>query len=191
MTRSAALLLALLPACSTPPSAEEEAAVYDAFLGGVRREGPLVLQETAVPVSVRMLDPGPPGSQPEISRDLAPEVREALGDLVERSGPAAPLPPALRMPSSDTRISERNMRALREHTEKHRVPKIARGASAVRISRVGFDRTGTVAVVYHDVVCGWNCGGASVRVLRRHPGGWLAAEEILRGPLSPASGSER
>jgi hypothetical protein len=36
-----------------------------------------------------------------------------------------------------------------------------------------------VAVVYGNVVCGSLCGGATLRVVRKHPGGWIAAEDLV------------
>jgi hypothetical protein len=53
-------------------------------------------------------------------------------------------------------------------------------AEIVRFSGVGFNRDRSVAVVVvQTAVCGSLCGGSMGPVVRKHPGGWLAAEELF------------
>lgn len=71
----------------------ETAAVYEAYMDrqDVDYPGPVILQDLAVPVSVKFVADWRDGApDDEVSREFSPEVREALRNLVDRGrAPAA------------------------------------------------------------------------------------------------------
>lgn len=162
------------------PSPEEVAAVYDAFVDDDRRvfTDRVLLQEAAVPVTIGMVSPSLDGAPAEISRELSPEVRQALQDLVARSGTPGRLPADLQLSPSQLRLSADSIESILDDVRARDLHRLPDRASAVLLSGVGFSEDRTVAAVYENHVCGSHCGGASVQVLRRHPGGWLAAEVV-------------
>jgi hypothetical protein len=136
-----------------------------------------VLQDSAVPVPVKAFADELGRHRGEISRGYSPEVREAIQDLVSRGRTPVRLPPLDDW--YEVRISPDSVRALHEHIQSGRLRRLSDSASIVQLSAVGFNRAQAVAVVYHNVVCGWLCGGAEARVVRKHPGGWIAAEQLF------------
>lgn len=182
----AAALFSLLIVCACGGSRTDveadTAAVYEAFLEGSRPDHPrrVLLQDVTAPVSVELLMGWRNGSpRDEVSHDFSPEVREALEDLVRRSASPRPLAPGVRVGEVESRISADSARALFEVFRTRRLRQLADSASVVQLSAVGFSRDGAVAAVYENVVCGYLCGGAQVYVVRKHPGGWLLAEEVV------------
>jgi hypothetical protein len=176
----ATFALLLTAGCSTSGTRgqADTAAVYEAFLSDGRwsMDGPVLLQDVTVPVTSGFLDdePGRPGSV-----RFSAEVRQAFHDLVKRSRATYPLPHSVHVALDQTRISADSVQAIFRTTRDRAARRLPDGASVVQLSHVGFDRGRTVAVVYGSVVCGYLCGGATLRVARKHPGGWIAAEDLV------------
>lgn len=174
---SAGLLLLACGCARAEPGKAEILAVYEAFIDGDYDVPQRVLLEDAtVAVTPAML-----GNTPQANawRGLSPEVRQALEDLVARGRTPRPLPVSVDMSYDDVRISADSARAVHESVRRTETRRLPDGATVMALSAVGFSRDGTVAVVYGSQVCGWLCGSAVVRVIRKHPGGWLAAEEVF------------
>lgn len=178
-----AALLALVLACACArraPTEADIAAVYEVFLGGSEHPERVLLQDVTVPVSVRMVSDWRPGFErkDEVSREFSAEVREALEDLVEQSRAPRRLAPGVQVTPSDVRISADSARTIFETIRRERLRRLPGRESVVQLSAIGFSRDGTVAAVYENSVCGELCGGATIRIVRRHPGGWLPAESV-------------
>jgi hypothetical protein len=178
-------LLAALLACACgrqPPTEADVAAVYEAFLHDLafRTSERVLLQEMTVPVHVQMVADWRDGRRSgEVSRELSPEVREALRDLIDRSVTPRPLGRDVRVTHSDVRLSPDSVEAIFAATRRTSARRLPEDATVVQLSTVGFSQDGTVAAVYENQVCGNLCGGASVRIVRRHPAGWLVAEQVV------------
>lgn len=182
--RPAAFLL-LLAACGGSPKpaadpADDTAAVYEAFLFDDRGNvsGRVLLQDVTTQRLPGMLDVRADLSGKKAS-SLSDEVLQALDDLAVRSRTAQPLPAQVRVGRRQTRITADSVHAIfhaLRHPDPHRLPG---RATVVQLSDVGFSRDRTVAVVYANTVCGSLCGDGAVRVVRKHPRGWVAAEELV------------
>jgi hypothetical protein len=177
-------LLSLLAAgaCARRAPAESElAAVYDAFLYGSRHDfdGPVLLQDVTSPVTVAMLDFDLDTAVTEISRELSSETRRAMADLVARSRTSRRLPADVQVARSQRRIPADSARAILQRVRGQNLHRLPDRAQLVLLSDVGFSRDGSVAVVAEQVVCGSECGGWALRAVRRHPAGWISAEELL------------
>lgn len=179
-------VVALLVACGcsrqASSSAEADtAAVYEAFIEYYEADfnAPVLLPDSAAPVTAAMFDDGSGMAPGEMAPGFSAEVREAVRHLVARGPSPGLLPAELEVADGQSRISPDSVTALLElvSADNRRLPD---SASIVEISAVGFSRDRTVAVVYHGVACGWLCGGGAARVFRKHPLGWLPAEELFR-----------
>ena len=163
---------------STPA---ENAAVYEAFLD--RNEllwaDRVLLQDVEAPVTLGMVSDDLDGSRPGIPRRYLPEVRQALTDLIERGRMPQRLPVDVTVSHADRRISVGSVQAIFRTARDSAQRRLSDTASVVQLSAIGFSRDRSVAVVYGNLVCGYLCGGATLRVVRKHPGGWLAAEELV------------
>ena len=180
----AAALLSLLIVCGcsreASPGADEAAAVYEAFFFADRSDVPtrVLLQDTEQPVTAGMFSDMEPGARPDISRKYSAEVREAVEDLIARGQTPRRLPAEVEVMHTQSRISADSVAVLLEQIRAHQLHRLPDRSSIVYLSAVGFSRDRSVAVVYHGVVCGWLCGAGMARVVRKHPGGWIAAEEL-------------
>jgi hypothetical protein len=177
-------VLLLACACGRPTNdmKADTAAVYEAFLGRGYANYPerVLLQDLAVPVHVEFVADWRDGApRDEVSREFSAEVREALEDLVARGRTRQPLAPAVKAGHNDIRLPADSVQVILEMIQRQSLDRLPEKAAVVRLSAVGFSRDGTVAAVYEDLVCGSLCGGASVTLLRKHPAGWLPAEQVL------------
>jgi hypothetical protein len=168
--------------CATErPAQAESAAVYEAFLD--RNElfwaERVLLQEEEYAVTLGMVSDDMDGSGPGIPRNYLPEVRQALEDLVARGRRPRRLPSEVTVSGADRRISRDSVQAIFRTARAGALRRLADSVAVVQLSAVGFSRDRSVAVVYGNSVCGYLCGGATVRVVRKHPGGWVAAEELV------------
>jgi hypothetical protein len=174
--------LLLVCACTRRPPYDEAdaAAVYEAYLGMDQRLFPerVMLQEVTEPVTPAMVDVRPDGGAPRIPPGFQPAVQQALRDLLERGRTPRPLAAAVEVTGADVRISADSVNRIFHDPRNRDLHRLPDRASVVQLSAVGFSRDRTVAVVYQNVVCGSLCGGAEVRVVRRHPGGWIPAEQL-------------
>lgn len=175
------LLLFAVGGCSREPVPEAEiAAVYEAFLTFPAQDfaNKVLLQDSTVPVDVEAFADWPPASRTEISPFYSPEVREAIRDLVARGRTPVRLPAQLEVTSGQQRISPDSVRKLFQLIRARDLHRLPDRAEIVQFSTVGFNRDRTVAVVAQTSICGSLCGASVARVVRRHPGGWLAAEGL-------------
>jgi hypothetical protein len=168
--------------CTRRPVPEAEiAAVYEAFLEipGQGFADRVLLQDSTMPVTTGMFADAPPASQDEISPAFSPEVQEAIRDLVARNRTPVRLPAELVVASGQRRISPDSVQALFELIRTRNLHRHADRAEIVQFSAVGFSRDRTVAVVVQAAVCGSLCGASVAHVMRKHPGGWMAAEQLF------------
>lgn len=186
MRASLSLALVALAACGGAPRpsiAVETAAVYEAFLSDYPRvdlSGRTLLQDSTVPLTEAAFDDGsahPP--RREISRGYSPEVRQAIQNLVARGRTPVRLPAGMKVGDSQLRVSPDSAKRLLDYVHAHQMRRLSDSAAVVQLSAVGFNRDRTVAVVYYNVVCGWLCGGGAAEVVRKHPNGWVAAEQLF------------
>jgi hypothetical protein len=178
----AVLLLLVATGCARREPAESElAAVYEAFLHGSRQDfdGPVLLQDVTSPVTVAMLDFDLDTVTAEIPRDLSSETRRAMADLVARSRTSRRLPADVQVARSQRRIPADSARAILQRVRAQDLHRLPDRAQVVLLSDVGFSRDGSVAVVAEEVHCGSECGGWALRAVRRHPAGWISAEELM------------
>jgi hypothetical protein len=186
MRASLSLALLALAACGGAPRPSIEAdtaAVYEAFLSDYPRvdlSGRTLLQDSTVSLTEAAFDDGS-GHLPrrEISRGYSPEVRQAIQDLVARGRTPVRLPAEMEVGDSQLRVSPDSAKRLLDYVHAHQMHRLPDSAAVVQLSTVGFNRDRTVAVVYYNVVCGWLCGGGAAEVLRKHPSGWVAAEQLF------------
>lgn len=172
------LLLALpLAACGVDArSAEAEAgAVYEALLFDHCCIDRALVQEVTDTVGLAGRNERADG---ELTEGFSRDVLQAVADLRRRSGTTRPLPDSLRVTGRDRRLTADSAQALLQHIRRDHVRRLPDSASIVLISGVGFSRDGRVAVVRITEVCGQTCGGVTLRALRRHPRGWVAAEVV-------------
>lgn len=179
---AAGLLLLAAGGCARGPVPEAEiAAVYEAFLWFPQQDfaDKVLLQDSTMPVTVGTFSDPLPASQDEISPFLSSEVHEAIRDLVARSRTPVRLPAELEVAPGQQRIPPDSARKLFELIRARDLHRLPDRAQIVLFSGVGFNRDRTVAVVVQTSVCGSLCGASIGRVVRKHPGGWLAAEELF------------
>ena len=167
-----AFLIAATAGCERgpPPSEADDAAVYRALLRDECCIERAIVQDVTEDVGHddSVLDSG-----------FSREIRDAVADLVRRGGTARPLPDSLAVWSDDRRISADSIRALQEWMARTRARSLTDSSSIVLLSRVGYSRNGGVAVVWITEICGYLCGGSTLRALRRHPAGWIPAERVV------------
>lgn len=178
---AAGLLLLAAGGCARGRAPEAEvAAVYEAFLQFPPQDfaNKVLLQDSTMPLGVEAFADFPHASQGEISPFFSAEVREAIRDLVARSRTPVRLPAELEVARGQQRISPDSVGKLFELIRARDLHRLPDRAEIVRFSAVGFSRDGSVAVVVQASTCGSLCGASIARVVRRHPGGWLAAEEL-------------
>lgn len=175
------ILPALLVLCAgcTPSDAaraKEPEAVYESLLGERCCAEHVILQQVTDTTGLS----GPKafkGDDEEMAFFSRP-VQEAVKDLRARSASVYPLPDSARISFRDQRVSADSAHALLEWIRRDKVDRLPGRASLFFVSAVGFSRDGDLAVVQIVEVCGLLCGGANLRAVRRHPGGWIVAEEL-------------
>lgn len=113
-------------------------------------------------------------------KNFSPEIREAVASLHARSHTVRRLPDSLSVTGRDRRLPADSVRALLERVQREHLRRLPDSTTVVLISAVGFSRDGKLAVVRMTEICGSLCGGVTLRALRKHPGGWVAAEAIWR-----------
>lgn len=174
-------LLAAAGCARREPTESELSAVYEAFLFGARADypGPVLLQDLAAPITAAMLDMDTVGGTLEITRALSREVRQAMADLVARSRTPRALPADVRVWHTQRRIPADSARAIMQRVREQDMHRLPDRAEVVLLSQVGFSRDGSVAVVAEEGMCGSLCGGWRLQAVRRHPAGWIAAEELM------------
>jgi hypothetical protein len=180
----ALLVLAGCGGAPRPSIAAETAEVYDVLLANYPRvdlSGRTLLEDSTVSLTVAAFDDRsiPQPQKPEISRGYSSEVRQAIEDLVARGRTPVRLPATLELGETQVRISPDSAKRLLEHVYARKLRRLPDSASVVQLSAVGFNRDHTLAVVYYNSVCGWLCGGGAAYVVRKHPNGWVAAEELF------------
>jgi hypothetical protein len=179
---AAVLLLLTAGGCARRPVPEAElAAAYEAFLWFPAQDfaDKVLVQDSTMPVTVGMFAEPLSASRDEISPFLSPEVHEAIRDLVGRSRTPVRLPAELEVATGQQRISPDSVRKLFELIRVRDLHRLPDRAEIVQFSGVGFNRDRSVAVVVQTAVCGLLCGGSMGRAVRKHPGGWMAAEELF------------
>lgn len=154
----------------------EVAAVYEALLLDHCCLEHAIVQE--VTDSTGLSSPRAPSSEDEYLKEFSPEIHEAVDDLRARSRTVQRLPGSLRVTMRDRRLPADSVRAMLTRARHDHSERLPDSATVVLISGVGFSRDGRVAVVRMTTLCGPLCGSSTLRTLRKHPGGWVAAEEI-------------
>lgn len=176
--RMAVLLLALpLVACGGDGRAAESeaAAVYESLLRDHCCIDHALVQEVT---DTANLGPGTGKSFDQLTPEYSREVLQAIADLRRRSNTVRPLPDSLQVTFQDHRLTPDSAQALLEHVHQNRLRRLSDSATVVFISDVDFSRNGRVAVVRMTEVCGYLCGGITLRAVRKHPGGWVPAEVV-------------
>jgi len=172
----------LAAVCSTACSSAgaytstDDAAVYEALLQDhccIDRAILQVLTDTASlsPTSRRR-------GYEEDTRNLSSDTREAVRDLYARSASVRALPDSLSVSGQDQRIDPDSARRLVARISSESLRRLPDSSTVVMISAIGYNQERTVAVVRTVQVCGFLCGGINVQALRRHPAGWLPAEDV-------------
>jgi hypothetical protein len=180
MIRKYLLLLLALSAvsCSADRAAleSETAAVYERLLFDYCCPDNVILQAStdtagfASGVADRFRD--------ERLTSFSSDVRQAVADLYARSASPHPLPDSLRVAGEQRRMPADSVSRLIDQIMRDHVRRLPDTASVVLISAVGFSLDRQLAVVRITEVCGYLCGGVTLRALRRHPSGWVAAETV-------------
>jgi hypothetical protein len=172
---AAVLSLAFCAGCAGAkrPGAGDEAAVYEALLSQPMTADSALMPEVSVRMPLSYVI-GPTGKS--VDEMYIEQVAEALDELSRYQ--EVLLSESVLVSEKQRRLPARHARALFDSIRLHRIERVPNGASIVQISRVGFSRDGSVAVVYRNAVCGENCGRGEVRAVRRHPLGWLPAEVL-------------
>ncbi len=177
--RAALLLVLVGAACAADERTREAdiAAVYESFLDDHCCPERVILQE--VTDTAGLVRGARRWSDEEEMKVFSADVRQALADLSRQSRTVRPLPDSLSMTSRDRRMSAGSVRALLERMRRDHTHRLQNRETVVLISAVGFSDDQKLAAVRIVQVCGTLCGGVTVRALRRHPGGWVPAEEIF------------
>jgi hypothetical protein len=173
-----ALLLLCAAGCSRggPVAEAEAAAVYESLLYAHCCVDSAIVQ--AVTDSARLANPTAVQALLKGVQHFSPEIREAVADLHARSASVSPLPDSVHVSGHDQRVSADSARALLHRIYRDHLDRLPNRATIVQLSAVGYSRNGEVAVVRMVQTCGSLCGGITLRALRKHPTGWVAAEEV-------------
>lgn len=180
------VLLLALAACSEPglmpraATAEaEEYAVYRAALHHVYRERPVVLAERTRPHRY-----GPrhaeifAGVEPELVEDLTARSAEPLMLRAEGFAPRAGVrvaPQSLLDPLEDLRRRDAHAWALAMH---ERLRLVFPEAWLVSLSRAGFNRGRTRALVHVSEFCGLLCAERDLMLLEKRGGEWVVVRSL-------------
>ncbi|HEX8394748.1 MAG TPA: hypothetical protein VF665_20555 [Longimicrobium sp.] len=172
----------LLPLCaggcgraSRSESQAEAAAIYESLLREHCCSDSAIVQ--AVTDSAALSNPANYRAFVKDLQYFSPEIREAVADLHTRSESVYPLPDSVRVTGHDRRVPA-DSAELMVQTLVRDDRRLYKHNPIVQLSAVGYSRDGKVAVVRIVVTCGKLCGDVTFRALRRHPGGWVAAEEV-------------
>ena len=172
------VLVALVStACTTNAPEADTAAVYESLLANHCCLDRTIVQE--VTDTAGFASGAREWSEQAEMGAFLPEVREAVGDLIERSRTVHRLPDTLRVTARDRRMSADSVRALLNQMQQHDISRLPGRETIVLISGVGFSKDGNLAVVRMTEICGVLCGGTKLQALRRHPGGWMPAEVVF------------
>jgi hypothetical protein len=171
-------MMLLVAGCSAGEKAggTEVAAVYEALLLEHCCLDHAIVQEvtdsTGLTSAKRVFE------EDESLRHFSPEIHEAVASLHARSRTVQRLPDSLSVTGRDRRLPADSVRAILARIRRDDLHRLPDRTTVVLISAAGFSRDGKLAVVRMTEVCGSLCGSSTLRALRKHPGGWVAAEEV-------------
>jgi hypothetical protein len=171
-------MMMLVAGCASGGAAPdaEAAAVYEALLEDHCCQDSVIVMDVTDSTAMAAMEKS--SREDEQLQGFSPEVKEAVASLYARSRTVQRLPDSLRVTGHDRRLPADSIRAILKRMQDDHLRRLPDSATVVLISAVGFSRDGKLAVVRMTEVCGSLCGGSTMRALRRHPGGWVAAEEV-------------
>jgi hypothetical protein len=165
-----------LAACSPNDIAREAelAAVYESLLDDYCCLDEVILMEVTDSAGLQPRDE----MDEELMRGFSAEVREAVADLATRGSDVRELPDSVQAAARQTRVPADSVVALLGRIQRERIGRLPNQASVVLLTTAGFSQNRKLAVVRITEVCGHQCGGITLRAIRRHPAGWVPAERV-------------
>ena len=175
------LALILVGCDSELPVQDDEYLVYSALL----REACVGFRCDLILVMDHTMPPGPLLDAESVARSFPNAKAAAVRQFWSRNAAASLLERRFVLPAEYRLLSDQEFESLREPPEDWpsdwpryaanwnlaRAFPGARGVSS--FSRVGFDRSGTQALVYEVGVCGTLCGGTQLVLLEKYDDRWI------------------